>query len=393
MNRVRTIIAANWSTILMTTLVLTLLSFLLLFQLGSLTNFKISPMEAETIASSASLRAILENSIYLPLKVLTYLLSFIPMDDVFLRLASSIIGGLTAIYLYVILRKLHTKRVTALAITIFVTSSWFLQSARVITPVVMALYSTTALIFLSLWLPHAKHKKLAFVFATTVAASLVYTPGFLPLLILLLIIKPKRFLSILKTVPNWLIICSALLFVVMIGPLLYSLVFGALPVRTYLGIPLVFEPIEWLKRLLIIPAYIFARGPLQPVFNVGRLPVLDIFTTILAVLGAYSYYYQRKLSRTGLLVILAIFACLMIALNGPLWLPLLMPVVYILVAMGIAVLLQQWFTVFPRNPIARTIGIALLCLALATISVYHLTRYFITWPNNPVTVTTFDQSD
>ena len=393
MKRLRTLISLHWQTILTTALVLSMLSFVLLFQLGSLTNFKISPLEASTIASASSLRAILENSLYLPLKLLVYMLSFIPMDNVFLRLASSIVGGITAIYFYIILRKLHTRRITALAITLFVTSSWFLQSARVITPVVMSLYSVTALIFLSLWLPHAQHKKTAFVFATTVAASLVYTPGFLLLLILLLIVKPKKFTVILQTVPKWLLALCAVLFVIMIAPLLYSLILGSLPVRTYIGIPLVIEPMEWLKRLLIIPAYLFARGPLQPVFNVGRLPLLDIFTTILAVLGAYSYYHQRKLSRTGLLVVTTAFACVMIALNGPLWMPLLMPVVYILMAMGIAVLLQQWFTVFPRNPLARALGVAILCLALSTVSVYHITRYFITWPNNTATKITFDQSN
>jgi hypothetical protein len=324
---------------------------------------------------------------------MTYLLSFIPMDVVFLRLASSFVGAITAIYFYVILRKLHTQRVTALAITLFVTSSWFLQSARVITPVISSLYSVTALIFLSLWLPHARHKKLDFIFATSVAASLVYTPGFFLLLLLLVITKPKKFTAILKTVPKTLVVLCAVLFVIMVAPLAYSLFFGTLPMRTYLGIPLIMEPIEWLKRLLIIPAYLFARGPLQPVFNVGRLPVLDIFTTILAVLGTYSYFYQRRLSRTGLLAVLTIFACVMIALNGPLWLPLLMPIVYILMAMGIAVLLQKWFTVFPRNPLARIVGVTILCLSLATVSFYHLQRYFVVWPNTTATQITFDQDN
>jgi hypothetical protein len=393
MGKLRAYISSNWAGVLTTILVLSALAFLLLFQLGSLTNFKISPLEAETIASASSLRAILDNSLYLPLKLVTYLLSFIPMDIVFLRLASSFVGGITAVYFYVILRKLHTQRVTALAITLFVTSSWFLQSARVITPVISSLYSVTALIFLSLWLPHARHKKLDFVFATAVAASLVYTPGFFLLLLLLVITKPKKFTAILSTVPKSLVILCVVMFVVMVAPLAYSLIIGTLPARTYLGVPLILEPIEWVKRLLIIPAYLFARGPLQPVFNVGRLPVLDIFTTILAVLGAYSYFYQRRLSRTGLLAVLTIFACVMIALNGPLWLPLLMPIVYILTAMGIAVLLQKWFTVFPRNPLARTVGITILCLALATVSVYHLQRYFIVWPNTTATKITFDQNN
>ncbi len=393
MSKVRSYFSQHWSALLTTALVLSSLAFLLFFQIGSLTNFKLSALEAETIASAANLRAILENSLYLPLKILIYLLGFMPISDVFLRFASSIVGFITAIYFYVILRKLHTKRITAVAILLFVTASWFLQAARVVTPVIMSLYSVTALIFLSLWLPHAKHTKTAFVFATSVAASLVYTPGFLPLLLLLVILKPKKFASVLSGVPKTLVVLMGLVFLVMIGPLIYSLVLGSLPLRTYLGIPLVFEPLEWLKRLLIIPAYLFARGPLEPVFNVGRLPILDIFTTMLAVLGAYLYYYQRRLSRTSLFVVLAIFGCIMISLNGPLWLPLLMPIIYILMAMGLAVLLQKWFTVFPRNPLARGFGMIIFCAALATVPIYHLTRYFVVWPNNPVTKATFDQTN
>jgi len=390
MGKIRSYISEHWSAMLTTALLLVSLVFLLCFEIGSITNFKISPLEAQFISDASTLGNILGNSLYLPLKLLVYLLSFIPMDAVFLRIASSFVGGLAAVYFYIILRKLHTKRVTAIAIVLFVTSSWFLQTARGITPVVMALYSVTALIFLSLWLPHAKHTKLAFMFAATVAASLIYTPGFLLLLFLLVTIKLKKFTNILKTVPNWLVILSGLLFMIMICPLVYSLVFGSLDWRAYLGLPTVIEPLEWMKRLLIIPAYLFARGPLQPEFNVARLPLLDIFTTMLAVLGTYLYYYQRRLSRTSLLVILVIFSAIMIALNGALWLPLLMPIVYILAAMGVAVLLQKWFTVFPRNPLARGLGIAIFCLAIATVPVYHLTRYFVVWPHNTATRLTFD---
>lgn len=393
MKRVRTYLVLHWQAILTTLVVVGSLGFLLFFQIGSLTNFRLSPLETETIASAASLRVILDNSLYLPLKLLLYVLGFIPMDAVFLRIASSFIGVLTALYFYVILRKLHTKRVTALAIILFVTSSWFLQTARVITPVIMVLYSVTSLIFLSLWLPHVKYTKTAFLFAAVVAGSLIYTPGFLPLLLVIVAIRPKKIRELWQKVPKALVPVGIVLFIVMAAPLIYSLIFGTLSIRTYLGIPLVIEPVEWIKRLLIIPAYLFARGPLQPVFNVARLPLLDIFTTILAVLGAYSYYYQRRLSRTGMLVILTGFGCVMIALNGPLWLPLLLPIVYILMAMGIAVLLQKWFTVFPRNPLARSIGIVLLCLALASISVYHVTRYFVAWPNTAASRATFDQSN
>ncbi len=79
------------------------------------------------------------------------------------------------------------------------------------------------------------------------------------------------------------------------------------------------------------------------------------------------------MATTGLCVIL-------IGLGQVATLGLLIPVLYIVMANGIAYMLQSWFTVFPRNPVARTLGVVLLTIVVVVSCSYQLQRYFIAWP-------------
>ena len=67
----------------------------------------------------------------------------------------------------------------------------------------------------------------------------------------------------------------------------------------------------------------------------------------------------------------------------------LLPFVYIGIITGIVELINQWFTYFPRNPLARNIGISLLVFSITLTSAYHLESYFVAWPNDPDTKTVY----
>jgi hypothetical protein len=53
---------------------------------------------------------------------------------------------------------------------------------------------------------------------------------------------------------------------------------------------------------------------------------------------------------------------------------------------GIVEILQRWLESFPRNPVARSIGVCLLVAAIGFTSFYHLQRYFVAWGNNPAAI-------
>jgi hypothetical protein len=50
---------------------------------------------------------------------------------------------------------------------------------------------------------------------------------------------------------------------------------------------------------------------------------------------------------------------------------------------GIVELLNRWIKSFPRNPIARSVGVCVIVIAIGFTSHYHLQRYFVAWSGNP----------
>jgi formate-dependent nitrite reductase membrane component NrfD len=60
-----------------------------------------------------------------------------------------------------------------------------------------------------------------------------------------------------------------------------------------------------------------------------------------------------------------------------------LPLLYIFIAAGIHEVVTRWLAVFPRNPIARGVGIAIVAIAIGYTTYYHLTRTFIARPGNP----------
>jgi hypothetical protein len=76
-------------------------------------------------------------------------------------------------------------------------------------------------------------------------------------------------------------------------------------------------------------------------------------------------------------------------LGGAAYLSLVVPLLYIFAATGIAYLLHEWLRVFPLNPVARKLGIGLVVVAVAVSCSYNLRAYYVAWPHNAATQTAF----
>jgi hypothetical protein len=110
------------------------------------------------------------------------------------------------------------------------------------------------------------------------------------------------------------------------------------------------------------------------------------------VLGVYSMRFHIKLVRVQLLVWSSVVLAVLIALGGPVTITVLMPAVYILIAGGVAFMLQQWLAIFPNNPIAKTTATTLMSVTVLLVSYYHINHYFIAWPQTPETKASFTQT-
>jgi hypothetical protein len=141
------------------------------------------------------------------------------------------------------------------------------------------------------------------------------------------------------------------------------------------------------KNLITIPADIFINGPNTPGTWVVGTPIVDIFTATMFLLGLIAYTRGHHPLRMRLLVGYLVLSSLLVAL-GIATLGLIVPVIYIFAANGIANMLQSWFVVFPRNPIARNIGLVIIIAAVLLTARYHVIRYYDAWPSIKATQST-----
>jgi hypothetical protein len=158
----------------------------------------------------------------------------------------------------------------------------------------------------------------------------------------------------------------------------------------WLGAPQHFAaPLTLLKQLAGVFVHLFVRGPQYPDIWLGRVPIMDIFVLVMCVVGIYFYAIHHAAFRSRLLLSYFTVGVLLVALHGPVSINLLVPLLYIVAATGIAYLLREWLIVFPLNPFARGLGIALISLAVLMSCVYNLRAYYVAWPHNSVTKATF----
>ena len=191
---------------------------------------------------------------------------------------------------------------------------------------------------------------------------------------------------------GWIIIggIMATLFVI---PLAYAFYKDTSLIRDWLLIPDHFYVAHTIKALKDVPAAFFYRADYNPAYNLGRLPIFDAFTGTMLLLGLYAYRKRLRLERTIVYILTIVVSFILVAINGnQLFLVFCLPFLYLLAGEGMGYLLGEWRSVFPRNPIARTVGTIFLTIAVLGACSYHLNRYFLAWVNSPDTKKVYSQT-
>lgn len=389
MGKVKSFFVLQWQPMLTVVLGIALLVALLWYNLGTNTP-GLSAIELQTVQDSATFSNLVANPLFLPFKLPLFVLQQLGYTSIFaLRSVGAVYGLIAAVLFYIVLRQWHTKRIATIGAALFVTSSWFLQTSRLAAPYILYPLGIISLFVIFYWLYKSRHRKLVFLISSVVAVGSLYIPGMIWFVGTCFIWQLPQIKAFVKKLPIWVLFVVVPILLVLFAPLVYASIQNYHIALGFLGAPEAFMPQEWVKRLLVLPVFVLARGPLEPVLNLGRLPLLDIFSAAMAVLGVYWYSFKIKLLRTRLLSVFTFIAAILIMLNGVTMLPLLLPLSYIVITAGIMLLLQQWFTVFPRNPIARSLGIGIVCIAIGVTGAYHMRRYFVAWSGDPITKATF----
>jgi hypothetical protein len=368
-----------------------IISVLLLYKLSSLTH-GFSATELQTSHTVLGWHGLYSSIFYAPLTILQSIIFYIsPGHGYFLtRLPSTIFGALTMLSFGWVLWLWHGKRTAILATPLFITSAWVLHISRFASYDIMYLWAITTLMLTHTLLQKYENNIFAWIGTVAFWGILITIPGMIWFLIAEIFLQRKIIAGNIKSIPSfWMLLPSILLFIVWI-PLVIVSVSHPHTLITWLGLPEHFDPpLTILKHFFGVFVHLFIRGPEYPQIWLGRSPILDVFTLTVCGLGIYFYASRWDSSRSRLLAVMFIIGVILVTLNGPVGLSVLVPLLYCIAAMGIAYFMHEWLRVFPINPIARGLGIALMGIVITMSCLYNLRAYFVAWPHNPDTKATF----
>lgn len=392
--KLRSISAHKWLVLLLHGALFAFLGVLLAWRLGGLPG-GYAPGELAAHQAAGSLRGVYDNPLNAPfILALHGLLRLQAHNLLFGRLLAAGVGALAVTTFYLLARHWHGSRTALFATLLFGSSALFLHSARLGTPAVLSLLFFM-LVACGFWLKQGGGR-LALFIAFLLIVMLLYVPGMIALLALGAVWQWraldrafKRHLGIVSL--GSLLVAGAL------APLVWAMYRNHDLIKPWFGLPAHGwpQPLEVVRQFLLVPVHVLWQAPADPANWLGTAPILDIFSIAMLAVGIYVYCRHIGLGRAKLFIPVFIIGAVLVSLQGGVTLVLLLPFIYLLIAAGLHHLLGQWLTVFPRNPIARGVGLSLVAAVVALACAYHVRHYFVAWPNASATrgAFTIQQSD
>lgn len=344
-----------------------------------------SQTEIHTYNDVSSISAITNNPTYLAYKIPGYVMSQFSSSVRAMRALSIVFYSICIVALYRILKRWHSSRTALLTLAIFATNATVLGVARLASTQVMLL-SWVIIISLLLWLVHGKSRNASPFSLGVIGALLFYTPGAPYFFVLLLFMYSKKYRGLFKKLPLKTKLLAFIVSIAAITPLIISFIRDSEVLQQWLLIP---DTIGWsslFQNILRVPSAFFFRSPVDPTITVGSLPILDLATAGLFLIGVYVYWRNFRLERTKIILSICAFSLVAGAMGQTMFaVIILLPFVYAVIASGVSCLLDEWYARFPKNPFARIFGATILIILLSVITYYQLTRSLVVFPQTPET--------
>lgn len=387
--RLTLLLSQFWRPLLIGLALAVITCLMLFWHLGSWPPALSAP-EVATRQASSNLHFILHHPINSPLTIPEHFFMMVrPHGIAASRAVPAIYGIVTLVLLFVSLRFWQGTFTALIGTAMFGTSSWFLHTSRLDTSNVL-LFGLVALIAVMLWLKHTLRRNLLTLICAVAIGAALYIPGMIWFIAIGGIWYYRAVLHELKHTKKLIKVLSVIVLAIMALPLAWALVRQPSIALTAAGLPSHFSSLLRIGRnLLNIPVHLFIHGPLDPVRWLGHMPILDVFTDAMLVLGVYTFWQHRKLYRSKLLFGAAVVSVILIAIGGAVNITILMPLIYIAVSAGVLYMLDAWRSVFPRNPVARGFGAAALLAAVVISCSFQLNSYFVAWQHAPATKAVF----
>jgi hypothetical protein len=348
----------------------------------------------QAVASEAiSLReSVTRDPLFAPYTFGLYVLQVLGLSTAFaIRSIGAVFGLLSVMAFYLIVKRWHTRRVALYMTVLYASSAGLLHFARFADSATS--YLLLVPILAALVVARELNRPLVTLLVYVIGGFVsVFIPGFVWLLLISAFWQRRTLTRIMSKLKPTALGSLIFLMVLIAGAIISAVAYNFDLFYVWLGLPAEFPSlVEVLKRFVSVPFHFFISGPDDPARWVGLVGIVDIFVSALFLLGSFAYFFQRKLDRAKILYgLLAVFTILY-SLGGPVSMMVMLPIVYLIASAGLALLFQQWFTVFPRNPFARGAAILLISATTGLAIFYNTHHYFVAWPKTPATRAVFQQ--
>ncbi len=339
--------------------------------------------ELNTYHTASSLNELWKKPIDAPYYLLVHGLQYLtPHNLLAVRLVSVLIGAVSVLIFCILMIRWHGVRTALVGTMLFAFSAWFLHIARYGSP--QAMY----LVFLPLaacgmWL-REKQAGTAVVLGLTLSALLLYTPGMAWFLVFGLFLQWPIIDKAFKKNPGA-VVLGSVFFLAILAPLGWYFYKHTGELTSWLCLPRRFwaHSSELLRDIVNVPLAIFFRMPSDnPVMQVGRLPVLNVFSGVMFAAGCYVYAKNVRLARSRLFLAIGVLGSIIIGISqGAIPITPLVPFAFAVATAGIGYMIDVWYQVFPRNPLAQGLGMGLLALVILLVATFQLSSYFVAWPH------------
>lgn len=296
---------------------------------------------------------------------------------------------ISSIAIFFLLKRWFKPSVAILSMLIMITTAQFLFIGQSATPAILyVFYAALILLFATLTLQKAKITWLWRILLAITAAASLLTPYFWYINLGLLFVAllhphPRYYLISRKYRRRWLI--PFLVFCLATGAVAYLCLKSGTLRSSLLGFgALNFNIASNLKVLF----YSYLR--IEPSVVDGQItPIMDFSALILIFLGLAKSFQKRASARSSMIWSWLFLALILIIFDPQLTATIIVPL-FILLAVGIETLMNEWYKLFPKNPYARGTGLVFISALIIVMVLGGSFRYVDGYQHYPLAAREFN---
>ena len=304
-----------------------------------------------------------------------------------IKLPALILGTVTALCMFFLLRRWFSPGIAVLASMLVITTGQFLFLTQSGSTGILYLFWPTVILLLSTLVANRTRGHGVWKILLFVAAGLsLYTPlsSYVLLAIISAAILHPHLRHVIRRLPRWRFALGFAAMLVVISPLIYVALQSPQIALSLLGVPLEMPDLLENGTVLLSQYFGFMSFGTKSVI----LPVFGLASSLLILYGLLRCIRTYSTVQSYVILSWAILLLPILVLN-PQFVSIMFVPQLLLLASGLSGVLRRWYKLFPKNPYARVAGLVPLIILVGGMALFGLERYAYAYRYAPETMQNF----